>query len=304
MSRYDSLDTAAAAAGAATLLADGAPLGLTAPACPGRVLTRDGVALAYSDWGDGPAVLFLHSWAVSSEIWNYQRQPLSEQGLRCIAYDRRGHGRSSDPGRGYDFNTLADDLAAVIEALDLHDVTLVGHSLACGEIVRYVTRHGAARLARLALVCPAPTPFPLKTADNPDGIEGAVFEQIRRDMLRDLPKWLADNAAPFFVPETSAPMIDWLKAQILRTSMQAVIACNRIGTTTDFRAELPKLDLPCLVVHGDRDASAPLELTGRPTARRIPGARLEVYAGGPHGLPITHMDRLNADLLRFVTGTA
>jgi non-heme chloroperoxidase len=268
----------------------------------GRILTRDGVALAYSDWGIGPAVLFLHSWAVSSDIWHYQRQPLCEAGLRCIAYDRRSHGKSSDPGRGYDFDTLADDLAQVIEALDLRDVTLVGHSMACGEMVRYLTRHGSGRIARLAMVAPAPTPYPLQTADNPNGLDGAIFAQFRRDMLTDLPKWLADNAAPFFVPETSAAMIDWLKGLILQTPMRALIECQRTGSTTDFRAELPKIELPCLILHGDRDVSAPLDLTGRPTAALIPGARLEVYEGAPHGLLITHKDRLNADLLRFIKG--
>jgi non-heme chloroperoxidase len=269
---------------------------------PGRIRTRDGVALAYSDWGDGPAVLFLHSWAVSSDIWHYQRQPLCEQGLRCIAYDRRSHGKSSDPGRGYDFDTLADDLAQVIEALDLRDVTLVGHSMACGEIVRYLTRHGPGRVARIALVAPAPTPYPLKTADDPLGLDAEIFAQFRQQMLTDLPKWLADNAAPFVVPETSPAMLDWLIGMILQTPMRAVIECQRTGTSTDFRAELPKIELPCLVVHGDRDASAPLDLTGRPTAALIPGARLEVYEGAPHGIFITHKDRLNADLLGFIKG--
>jgi non-heme chloroperoxidase len=308
MTRRDLLGTAAAAASAATLLSGGdavaAVHGHLDSTLPGFIRTRDGVALAYRAWGTGRPVLFLHSWAVSSDIWNYQMLPLSEQGLRCIAYDRRGHGRSSDPGRGFDFDTLADDLAAVIEALDLHEVTLVGHSLAAGEMVRYLTRHGAGRIARVAFICPAATPFPLKTADNPNGVDGAVFAQFRHDILHDFPKWLDDNAAPFFVPETSQPMIAWLKAMMLQTSMKAVIDCNRAGTTTDFRAELPRITVPALVVHGDRDASAPLELTGRPTAQLIPGARLEVYAGAPHGLFITHMERLTADLLHFAKAEA
>ena len=149
---------------------------------------------------------------------------------------------------------------------------------------------------------PAPTPYPLKTADNPLGLDAEIFAQFRQQMLTDLPKWLADNAAPFVVPETSPAMLDWLIDMILKTPMRAVIECQRSGTSTDFRAELPKIELPCLVVHGDRDASAPLELTGRPTAALIPGARLELYEGAPHGLFITHKDRLNADLLRFIKG--
>ncbi|QRK08845.1 alpha/beta hydrolase [Archangium violaceum] len=265
-----------------------------------NILTRDGVDLFYRDWGTGRPVVFLSGWALCSDMWNYQMVPLSEQGLRCVAYDRRGHGRSSDPGRGYDYDTLADDLAFVLEALDLREVTLVGHSMASGELVRYLTRHGAGRIARLVFVAPAATPFPLKTADNPEGIDASVFEYVRDQlMLRDFPKWLADNARPFVTEETSPEMVEWIMSLMRQCSMKAVIECNRSSTTTDFRAELPRIKLPTLVIHGDKDVSAPLELTGRKTARLIPGSRLEVYEGAPHGLFVTHMDRLNADLLAF-----
>ncbi|WNG39419.1 alpha/beta hydrolase [Archangium violaceum] len=265
-----------------------------------NIRTRDGVDLFYKDWGTGRPVVFLSGWALCSDMWNYQMLPLSEQGLRCIAYDRRGHGRSGDPGRGYDYDTLADDLAAVLEALDLREVTLVGHSMSSGEMVRYLSRHGAGRIARLAFVAPAATPFPLKTADNPEGIDASVFEYARNQlMLRDFPKWLADNARPFFTAETSLEMMEWIMSLMRQCSMKAVIECNRSGTTTDFRVELPRIRLPTLVIHGDKDVSAPLELTGRKTAQLIPGSRLKVYEGAPHGLFVTHMNRLNADLLAF-----
>ena len=307
MNRRDLFGTAAAAAGAAALLAPEAAPEAAAhrprldPALPNYVRTQDNVALFYRDWGQGKPVLFIHGWGAPSDIWSYQMPALSRQGLRCIAYDRRGHGRSSDPGGGYDYDTLSDDLAAVIEALDLHGVTLVGHSMASGEMVRYLTRHGASRIAKLVFLAPAATPYPLKTADNPAGVDGAFFEHFRNDILtHDLPGWLDQNAAPFFTPETSPGLLQWVKSLMYQTTMQALIECNRCGTTTDFRAELPKITVPSVIIQGDRDASATLDQTGRPTAALIPGARLIVYEGAPHGLMLTHVDRLNGDLVQFV----
>jgi pimeloyl-ACP methyl ester carboxylesterase len=308
MDRRDFLNSAVAAGVGMSMVAEGSasrapggtPSDATGKVQSGSVIrTRDGVELYYRDWGTGRPVVFLSGWTLTSEMWAYQMQPLSEQGVRCIAYDRRGHGRSSDPGRGYDFDTLADDLAAVLEALDLRDVTLVAHSLASGELTRFLTRHGTRRIARLVYLAPV-TPFLLKTPDNPDGIDGAYFEHLRNQFfLRDFPGWIADNARPFVVPETSAAMVEWIMNQMRGCSMKAVIDCNRAMTSTDFRPELARIRLPTLVIHGDKDASAPLELTGRKTARLIPGARLEVYEGAPHGLFVTHLERLNADLLAF-----
>jgi non-heme chloroperoxidase len=298
---------AVAAAVAAPVAADHVPSQAAAapPAARGdlRVRTRDGQELAVQDWGSGPPILFLAAWGLPSEMWAYQMVPLSEQGFRTVAYDRRGHGRSSRPGTGYDADTLADDLAAVLDALDLRDVTLVGMSIAGGEMVRYVTRHGTARLARLVFVGTAATPFPTQTADNPAGVPAERFEMFRQQMLlRDYPKWLEDNRPAFFVPETSAQIQDWVKAMMLDTSLKALVECNRTFTSTDFRAELPKVALPALVIHGDADVSAPLDLTGRPTAKLLPNARLTVYEGAPHGLFVTHRDRLTADLLAFARG--
>lgn len=226
--------------------------------------------------------------------------PLSEQGLRCVAYDRRGHGRSSVPAGGYDYDTLADDLAAVLDRLDLKEVTLVGYSMASGEMVRYLTRHGAGRIARLAFIAPAGTPFPLKTADNPNGIPPEKFEYFRHNMLmRDYPKWLEDNKKPFATADTSPQILDWVVGLMRTTSLKAAVECNRSASSTDFRAELPKIKLPTVVIQGDIDVSAPLALTGKPTAALIPGAELKVYEGAPHGLFITHRERLIADLLAF-----
>ncbi|WP_244237704.1 alpha/beta fold hydrolase [Corallococcus llansteffanensis] len=265
------------------------------------IRTRDGVELFYRDWGTGMPVVFLAGWMLPSDIWSYQGVTLADQGLRCIAYDRRGHGRSSDPGRGYDYDTLADDLASVLETLDLRDVTLVGHSMASGEMVRYLSRHGDQRVSRLVFLAPAATPFMLKTEDNPDGVDASVFEHFRKEvLLRDAPQWLTANARSFVVAETSEPMIQWVMSLLLRCSMKAAHDCHRAMSSTDFRAELPRIRRPTWIIHGDKDASAPIDLTGRKTAQLIPGSRLKVYEGAPHGLFITHQERLNRDLLAFV----
>jgi non-heme chloroperoxidase len=170
--------------------------------------TSDHAALFCKDWGTGKPVVFVHSWGTNSELWQYQMLYLCGQGLRCIAYDQRGHGRSSQPGDGYEYDTLADDLALLLEHLDLREVTLVGHSMGCGEIARYLARHGSGRIARIVFIGTA-TPFPLKTADNPDGLDKALFANLWASWAKDFPKWLADNARPFFLPETSQEMLQW-----------------------------------------------------------------------------------------------
>jgi non-heme chloroperoxidase len=263
-----------------------------------QVIARDGTHLFHRDWGDGKPVVFMAGWTLTSETWAYQAADLSDRGLRCIAYDRRGHGRSEDPGRGYDIDTLADDLAAVLDTLDLRDVTLVGHSMASGEMTRYLTRHGSARVSRLLYLAPT-TPFLLKTADNPMGLPGAFFDKVRQVWKTDFNKWADDNTAPFFLPDTSPSMIEWLKSSARHCSLRAVVDCNKAMVENDFRAELAAIRLPTLVIQGDKDASAPLELTGKRTAELVPGARLKVYPGAPHGLFITHMAQLNADILAF-----
>jgi pimeloyl-ACP methyl ester carboxylesterase len=207
-------------------------------------------------------------------------------------------GTRSDFLQAFDYDTLADDLAAVIDDRDLRGATLVGHSMAAGEIVRYLSRHGAGRVARIVLIAPT-TPFVLQTPDNPDGVPNAMFEQTRAQLAADLPGWLADNADPFFVPETSPAMRAWVLSLSLQCSIVAALGCNHAFCETDFRPELPKISVPTLVIHGDKDASTPLELTGRKTAKLIPGAELKVYQGAPHGLMFTHTERLNRDLIAF-----
>ena len=218
MFRRDLLKGAGAIGGAALLIADSAMAdrrtargsNQSARVVGPFIETRDGTQLFYRDWGSGAPLVFISGWALTSDCWGYQMGPLSDSGLRCIAYDRRGHGRSSDPGRGFDYDSLADDLAAVLDALDLKNVTLVTHSMAGGEAIRYLTRHGSKRVARVALVA-ATLPFLTKTADNPDGIDPAVFDNARRNvLLRDFPKALRDNMRPFGVAETSEAMLDWI----------------------------------------------------------------------------------------------
>jgi pimeloyl-ACP methyl ester carboxylesterase len=273
--------------------------GQNAPSTP-FIETADGSLLFHKDWGTGKPVLLLHSWGVDGDMWQYQMVDLVDRGFRCIAYDRRGHGRSSQPGEGYDFDTLADDLATVIERLDFSDLALVGHSMSCGEIVRYLTRHGSSRIARVALVGPT-LPFMMKTPDNPLGRDKEILDALCACWRRDLPQWVNDNEAPFFVPETSPGMRQWLVGLIQRCSLKAAIECQRTAFGTDFRPELPGITLPTLMLHGDKDASVPLGLA-RVAAALIPNCELKVYAGAPHGLFLTHMGRFNADLSAFLQG--
>jgi non-heme chloroperoxidase len=254
-------------------------------------------SLYHKQWGSGRPALFLHSWGLHSDLWQYQMIYLSDRGVRCVAYDRRGHGRSSDPGHGYEIDTLADDLGAVIESLDLKGVTLVGHSLGCGEIVRYLSRHGSGRIARIVLISPT-LPFMTKTPDHPEGFDPAISEGLRARAMSDFPRVLAETVRP--TGETSQPTYDWVFRMFEQASLKALLDCNRVGQQTDYRAELPKIAVPTLIIHGDKDLSAPLEWTGRKTAALIPGSRLVVYEGAPHGLMLTHVSRLNVDLHSFI----
>ncbi|HEV7371170.1 alpha/beta hydrolase [Arenibaculum sp.] len=259
----------------------------------------DGTRLFVRDWGDGRPVVFLSAWTFCSDVWGFHIAELAARGHRCVAYDRRGHGRSEDPGRGYDADTLADDLAAVLEQRDLTDVTLVAHSMGSTEAVRYLVRHGSGRVARLMLVAPV-TPYLTRTEDNPDAIPGSAFDAMRATIAADFPKWLSDNEAPFFTPETSRETRDWIRGIMVSVALPTVLACHRTFTQTDFRADMALINRPTLIVHGDRDASAPLEITGARTAQLIPESRLAVYEGAPHALFLTHKERLVAELMAFL----
>ena len=259
----------------------------------------DGTRLWLTDWGTGAPLLFVHAAGLNSGSWALQLTPMMKAGYRCVAYDRRGHGRSSVPGGGYDYDTLAEDLAAVIEALDLRDLTLVGHSMGCGEIVRYLTRHGAARVRRIALLAPT-LPFFLKTADNPLGLDPAFFVGLRAAWLRDYPGWAWQQTPAFFSPDTSQAMQQWGFTLGTQTHLHAILETHIAVTETDFRAELPRVSVPTLILHGTQDRSCPLASTGERTAKLIPAARLEVIEGAAHGLLLTHAERVNAALLEFL----
>lgn len=266
---------------------------------PAMITARDGTRLYFRDWGEGRPVVFLAGWGLPSECWAYQAAELSEQGLRCIAYDRRGHGRSDAPWKGYDYDSLADDLAAVLEQLDLRDVVLVAHSMAGGEVVRYFSRHGGARVSKVLLLAPL-DPCPAQKPDNPTGLPPAMFEAFRTHVLmRDYPRWLEENARPFVTPQTSQEMMDWVRGLMLGTTTKALVECNRAATTADLRPEIPNIKVPVLVIQGDKDASTPLETSGKRYAALAPNAKLVVYEGAPHGLMFTHIERLNADILAF-----
>jgi non-heme chloroperoxidase len=262
----------------------------------GAILTRDSVRLALRDHGEGAPILFVSAWCFTSDAWGFHLDRCSRAGFRAIAYDRRGHGASEDPGRGYDADTLADDLAAVIEALGLERITIVAHSMGAIEAVRYASRHGAGRVARMILVAPA-TPGLTRSDHLPTGIPAAAFEQMRQEMTDDFPAWIARNERQFFSPETSAETRTHFRRMMEATSLPVALACHRTITGTDTRPDLARIDRPVLVIQGDKDASLPLALTGERTQRLIARSRLSVYEGAPHGLPITHQARLAADIL-------
>lgn len=270
---------------------------------PNTIATADGVHLFYRDWpGSHPqarVVLFVGGWSMPSNSWGYQMMALQRRGLRCIAFDRRGHGRSSDPGGGYDFDTLAGDIAAVIGALDLREVMLVGHSMGCNEIVRYLTRFGSARVDRISLLGPM-TPGVALGPSNPGGVDPALLEQFRsQQLLRDFPLWIEENIEPF-VPGANATTKAWLAAMALDNSLQALHDCQAAVQGADMAGELRAIGVPVLIVAGDRDVSAPLDLTARRSAALIPDVRLRVIEGAAHGMFVTHVERVNAELLEFI----
>ena len=264
----------------------------------------DGTDLFYKDWGSGRPVVFVHGWPLQADMWEYQMVPLFRSGLRTIAADRRGFGRSGQPAGGYDYDSLADDLAILLDALDLHDVTLVGFSMGGGEVVRYLARHGGARVSRAVLVSSV-TPFLERTPDNPDGVDRGVFDTMIEQLQTDRPHFLASFGKAFFgagllSSPVSAELLEWCGDMALQGSPLATLDCVRAFSGTDFRADLAAVRVPTLVIHGTSDATVPLEVSGRRTAASIAGARLVEYQGAPHGLFYTEKNRLNADLLGFI----
>jgi non-heme chloroperoxidase len=272
--------------------------------------TNDQTSLYYRDWGTGSPVVFVSAWSLSGAMWEYQMLPLSDQGLRCIAYDRRGHGRSDDPGFGYQFDTLSDDLAALLAHLDLTGVTLVGNSTGCCEIIRYLSRHGADRIARVVLTSTR-TPFLTKTEDNPEGVPPPLLDQANAVLTTDRPFYMEHGAIKYFGLGSTWPlggevlssaMVQWMVRLILEVSPKAILDLSRAANETDFRPEMSACTVPTLIIHGGSDQGAPLDLCGRRTAQAIPGSQLKVYEDAAHGLFLTHRDRLTSDLLNFIRG--
>jgi non-heme chloroperoxidase len=268
------------------------------------IITADGTELYYKDWGDGPVVLFCHGYPLSSDAWEDQMIFLVQHGFRVVAYDRRGFGRSSQPSQGYDYDTFADDLATVIEALGLKSVTLVGHSMGGGEVARYIARHGENSIARAGFVS-AVTPFLLKTQDNPTGAPKALFDTFRAAVQANRSQWNRDVSVPYYsFNRAAAKPSDGLRDNYWRqgqaTGMLAAYRALGAFSETDFRADLRKITVPTLIVHGDDDQIVPLEISGAVTAKLVPHAKLIVYKGGSHGLLHVNKDRLNADLLTFL----
>jgi non-heme chloroperoxidase len=267
------------------------------------ISATDGCEIFYKDWGKGPPVVFIHGWPLSADMWEYQAGKIASQGFRCIAYDRRGFGRSSQPWTGYDYDTLADDLSALIKALDLNDVTLVGFSMGGGEVARYMSRHGGNAVSRCVLVS-AVTPFLLKTGDNPDGVDVEVFDEMITALERDRPAFLAGFGKKFFGAgvlnfSVSSELLDWAQTIALQASPAASIACVKAFAKTDFRPDMDAFKVPTLIIHGDADQTVPIDASARRTVQLIKGARLIEYPGAPHGLFYSHKDRLNSDLAAF-----
>lgn len=271
-----------------------------------RVRVQDGTSIYVKDWGgDGRPVILTHAWPLSADIWDGPAEALSAAGYRVVAYDRRGFGRSGKPATGYDFDTFADDLATVIRTLKLRDAALVGYSMGGGEVVRYFSRHHGAGVIKAGFVGAAAS-YLLKTADNPDGKEAAVFEGIKEGVRKDRAGYLAgllknvffDAGRPATTPVTPEMLEHWLNVA-LQADLQATLRCVDAFSGTDFRPELAAVRVPTLVLHGDADLPVSIAL-GRATARGILGAKLVEYAGASHGLVVTEVKRVTRDLLDFL----
>ena len=269
------------------------------------ITVADGTQIYYKDWGQGQPIVFSHGWPLTADSWEAQMFFLADHGYRCIAHDRRGHGRSSQPWTGNEMDTYADDLATLIETLDLQNAVLFGFSTGGGEVARYIGRHGTGRVAKAGLISAVP-PLMLKTAANPGGLPIEVFDGIRAGSLADRSQLYKDLASgPFFGfnrpgAKVSQGMIDWFWLQGMMGGHKNTYDCIKAFSETDFTADLAKFDIPTLIIHGDDDQVVPIDAAGRASAKLISHATLKVYPGAPHGLTDTHKEQLNADLLAFL----
>ena len=270
------------------------------------ITATDGTELYYKDWGTGRPVVFSHGWPLNADAWESQMVHLATRGFRCIAHDRRGHGRSGQPWSGNDMDTYADDLSELIETLGLDEVTLVGHSTGGGEVARYIGRHGTGRVARAVLVGSV-TPLMLKTKANPEGQSLAVFDEIRAGVMADRSQFFKDLALPFYGAnrpgaEVSQGVRDAFWRQGMQGSLKSELDCIKAFSETDFTEDLKKFDVPTLIIHGDDDQIVPIGASAHAASRLIKDSTLKIYRGGPHGLADVRRDELNADLLAFIGG--
>jgi len=268
------------------------------------VTTADQSKLYVKDWGTGRPVILLHGWPLSADSWDDQAMAIANAGMRAIAYDRRGFGRSSQPWSGYDYDTLADDLACVIEQTGAKDVTLVGFSMGGGEVARYLSRHAGKQVAKAALISSV-VPFMLQTPDNPDGTDAEVFDGMTAAMKQDRAKFFAGFFKDFFGVNlvshpTSEQQLEWARSVSMQAGLNATLACAKSFTTTDFRPDLRAFEVPTLIIHGTADKTVPIDAAGRAAARGIASSTLLEYEGAPHGLFATEKERFTRDLLDFL----
>lgn len=268
------------------------------------VTTKDGTRIFFKDWGSGRPVVFSHGWPLNSDAWDAQMMFLGMRGYRVVAHDRRGHGRSDQPWDGNDMDTYADDLSQVIEALDLRDAVLVGHSTGGGEVARYIGRHGTKRVSKAVLLGAVP-PIMLKSDANPEGTPMEAFDAIRAGVLKDRSQFFKDLTLPFYgFNRKDAPVSEGLRDSFWMQGMVAgvkgVYDCIKQFSETDFTNDLKTFDIPTLVAHGDDDQIVPIAAAGQKSAKIIPNATLKIYPGGAHGFAQTHPEVFNADLLAFI----
>ena len=270
------------------------------------ITTKDGTTIFYKDWGKGQPVVFSHGWPLTADAWDAQMLFLGENGYRVIAHDRRGHGRSSQPWNGNDMDTYADDLAALIETLDLKNATLVGHSTGGGEVARYIGRHGSTRVSKAVLIASVP-PLMLKTKNNPGGLPISVFDQIRAGVVADRSQFFKDLSMPFYGynkpdAKVSPGVRDSFWLQGMQASIKGVYDCIKAFSETDFTEDLKKINVPTLILQGDADQIVPIDDASRLSAKLVKNSTLKVYPGASHGMCTVNADQVNADLLAFLKG--